>query len=433
MVCTPHPVAPSRPRCTPVSTPPDEDCTYIISTTQGHRITLTFVTFEIEAGTDDCELDFLQIRDGSSRHSPSMGIFCNTSVPDRVRSTSNTMWIRFQSGSQSGTGFNATYSSAIIPQKFLLVTDYHNGIRRIDIDTGSNVTIRPSGLQDPLGIDYDPVDGRVYWSNQLEKTIRSANLDGSDAQLVRNFSQGGRLLGLSVDSVSRLLFYGDDGNKVIGMISLDNNSHQIVIDSDIGQPLDIELDKHNGVLYWSDPVRSKIERCNYNGSHREAIISTSLYLLNPTGLALDTEGRRLYWADAGAQLIGWMGLDDRRPEVLFRLRDSFFIGLDIYQNELFVTDWGPKKGLSKTTHIYRIGENSTMRTAVQVNGIVNDVRVYAEESISKASTSPTPTSKETIKMEDTGSIECFSFLLLQSIVIRSDVLICLAQKMSLWM
>ncbi|XP_025082085.1 low-density lipoprotein receptor-related protein 4-like [Pomacea canaliculata] len=375
-----------------------EDCIYIIKTTPGYRITLTFLTLE----TEDCRFDFLQIRDGSSELSPSMGIFCNTSVPDRVRSTSNTMWIRSRSGSQSGIGFNATYSSAIIPQKFLLVTDYYNGIRRIDIDTGSNVTIRPDGLQIPYGIDYDPVDGRFYWSNPLDKTIRSANLDGSDARLVRDIGHGD-LWGLSVDSVSRLLFYADNGNDVIGMISLDNNSHHIVVDSDIGQPIDIELDKHNGVMYWSDYSRSKIERCNYDGSHRQTLIFASSRLKRPNGLALDTEGRRLYWADTDTHLIGWTDLGGKRSEVYFKLEGSYFMGLDIYHNELFVTDWGPEKHLSQTTHIYRIGKNGTMRAAVQVNGRVNDVRVYAEESIHKASTLPTLTIEETTKSESTAS------------------------------
>ncbi|XP_025082097.1 low-density lipoprotein receptor-related protein 4-like isoform X1 [Pomacea canaliculata] len=382
-----------------------EDCIYIIKTTAGHRITLTFLTLE----TEDCRFDFLQIRDGSSELSPSMGVFCNTSVPDRVRSTSNTMWIRFRSGSQSGTGFNATYSSAIIPQKFLLVTDKHNGIHRIDIDTGSNFTIRPSGLHNPYGIDYDPVDGRVYWSNVWEKTIRSANLDGSDARLVRNISQGGRLLGLSLDSVSRLLFYADDGNKVIGMISLDNNSHHIVIDTDIGQLMDIELDKHNGVLYWCDYSRSKIERCNYDGSDRQTLISSIARLKNPSGLALDTEGRRLYWADVGTLLIGWRDLDGRNTGVLFKHQGSFFRGLDIYHNELFVTDWGPEQHLAETTHIYRIGKNGAMRETVQVKGRVNDVRVYAEERTHTVSTSSALTSDKTTRSETTGSVESFFY------------------------
>ncbi|XP_025082122.1 low-density lipoprotein receptor-related protein 4-like isoform X2 [Pomacea canaliculata] len=381
-----------------------EDCIYIIKTTPGYRITLTFLTLE----TEDCRFDFLQIRDGSSELSPSMGVFCNTSVPDRVRSTSNTMWIRSRSGSQSGTGFNATYSSAIIPQKFLLVTDTYNGIHRIDIDTGSNVTISPDGLRNPFGIDYDPVDGRVYWSEK--KTIRSANLDGSDARLVRSIGQGGDLWSLSVDSVSRLLFYADEGNDVIGMISLDNNSHHIVVDSDISQPVDIELDKDNGVIYWSDYIREKIERCNYDGSDRQTLISASRYLKGPYGLALDTEGRRLYWADRDTQLIGWTDLDGKRSEVYFKLEGSHFVGLDIYENELFVTDWGSEKGLPETTHIYHIGKNGTMRAAVQVNGRVNDVRVYAEESTHTVSTPPVPKSDHIIRSEDTDSDGFFNEL-----------------------
>ncbi|XP_025082130.1 low-density lipoprotein receptor-related protein 5-like [Pomacea canaliculata] len=269
-----------------------------------------------------------------------------------------------------------------------------------------------------MGIDYDPVDGRVYWSDTEDNTIRSANLDGSDARLVRSISQGGELWGLSVDSVSRLLFYADDGNKVIGMISLDNNnSHHIVVDTDIGQPIDIELDKHNGVMYWSDPVRSKIERCNYDGSDRQTLIFASSHLKRPSGLALDTEGRRLYWADTDTQLIGWTDVDSKRSEVFFNQRSSYFMGLDIYQNELFVTDWGPEKHLSETTHIYHIGKNGTMRASIQVNGIVNDVRVYAEESIQKASISPTPRSEETTKKESRDSDGAETSIILVSVIV----------------
>ncbi|XP_025082148.1 uncharacterized protein LOC112556910 [Pomacea canaliculata] len=97
-----------------------------------------------------------------------------------------------------------------------------------------------------------------------------------------------------------------------------------------------------------------------------------------------------------------MDLEDRRPDVFFYQRDSYFTGLDIYQNELFVTNWGPEKHLSETTYIYRIGKSRTMLASVQVNGRVNEVRVYAEESIHTASTPPAPTSDHTI---ESGSTE----------------------------
>ncbi|XP_025082135.1 low-density lipoprotein receptor-related protein 6-like [Pomacea canaliculata] len=156
-------------------------------------------------------------------------------------------------------------------------------------------------------------------------------------------------------------------------------------------------------MYWSDSVRRKIERCNYDGSHRQTLVFASSHLKRPTGLALDTEGRRLYWADGDTQLIGWTDVDSKRSEVYFKLEKSYFMGLDIYQNELFVTDWGPEKHLSQTRYIYRIGKNGTMMAAVQVIGRVNDVRVYAEESSHKTSTPPAPTRDHTISNESTDS------------------------------
>lgn len=54
---------------------------------------------------------------------------------------------------------------------------------------------------------------------------------------------------MSVDSLSRLIFYTDAGYHVIGMITMYNNRHQIVIDSNLDTPRDIELDKHNGYTY----------------------------------------------------------------------------------------------------------------------------------------------------------------------------------------
>lgn len=81
--------------------------------------------------------------------------------------------------------------TAIIPQKNLLVTNTGpNVIIHIDIDTISNFNIPLDGLQNPMDVDYDPPTGRIYWTDSEEKTIRSANLDGSDIRLVRNLEEG---------------------------------------------------------------------------------------------------------------------------------------------------------------------------------------------------------------------------------------------------
>lgn len=47
----------------PSQYPPDQECIYIINATDGYRITLTFVQFQLQAGTSDCNNDFLQVCD----------------------------------------------------------------------------------------------------------------------------------------------------------------------------------------------------------------------------------------------------------------------------------------------------------------------------------------------------------------------------------
>ncbi|XP_025082137.1 low-density lipoprotein receptor-related protein 6-like [Pomacea canaliculata] len=130
------------------------------------------------------------------------------------------------------------------------------------------------------------------------------------------------------------------------------------------------------------------------------------------------EGRKLYWADIGTHLIGWTDLDGTYSGVYFKLEGSYFMGLDIYQNELFVTDWGPKQHMAETTRISRIGKNGTLRTTVQVNYFVNDVRVYAEERTHKASTSAAPTSNHTIRGQssDSNGAETLNIILVGVIV-----------------
>lgn len=69
------------------------------------------------------------------------------------------------------------------------------------------------------------------------------------------------------------------------------------------------------------------------------IVRTSIGILGKLIFSLVCVGRRLYWADAAAQLIGWTDLEGQSTGVLFRKPGSRFFGMDIYKNDLYVTDW----------------------------------------------------------------------------------------------
>ena len=73
--------------------PDNADCIYIISLPTGTIIGLSTEVFDIEH-VGDCGADSLEIRDGGSIDSPSLGKFCGTDLPSSIQSTQNNMWIR---------------------------------------------------------------------------------------------------------------------------------------------------------------------------------------------------------------------------------------------------------------------------------------------------------------------------------------------------
>ena len=77
----------------PASYPENADCIYTISLPIGTIIGLSAETFNIEHSSD-CSYDSLDIRDGGSEDSPTLGKFCGTDLPSSIQSTQNNMLIR---------------------------------------------------------------------------------------------------------------------------------------------------------------------------------------------------------------------------------------------------------------------------------------------------------------------------------------------------
>lgn len=59
---------------------------------------------------DNCAYDYLEIRDGANENSPLIGHFCGYDKPEDIRSTSNTLWMKFVSdGTVNKAGFAANF------------------------------------------------------------------------------------------------------------------------------------------------------------------------------------------------------------------------------------------------------------------------------------------------------------------------------------
>jgi len=91
--------------------PAQKDCIWHFLTTPGHRIRLVFNVFEIEPH-QECAYDHIAIYDGNTPDSHSLGRFCGSKLPHPISSTSNSLYMLFNSdASVHRKGFFATHST----------------------------------------------------------------------------------------------------------------------------------------------------------------------------------------------------------------------------------------------------------------------------------------------------------------------------------
>ncbi|XP_062900253.1 cubilin isoform X2 [Mobula hypostoma] len=89
----------------------DIDCIWTITVRSGDTVQLDFDSdFYIE-NHPECDLDYLELRDGANSDAPLIGHFCGSTKPSTQRSTGRVMYVRFQTNSALNyVGFKAKYS-----------------------------------------------------------------------------------------------------------------------------------------------------------------------------------------------------------------------------------------------------------------------------------------------------------------------------------
>ena len=75
--------------------------------------------------------------------------------------------------------------SCFTPEAFLIFTR-RDDIKRmsIEIENSRDMLIPVGGVQEASALDYDKIDGRIYWSDMKEKTIRRSFTNGFDVEVM---------------------------------------------------------------------------------------------------------------------------------------------------------------------------------------------------------------------------------------------------------
>ena len=156
-------------------------------------------------------------------------------------------------------------------------------IQRANLD-GSGMEDVLSGLDNPHGIELDSSAGKVYWTDNQQDTIHSANIDGTGQQTLLSFGLGSASpMDITLDPSAGKMYWSDVATQRIRQANLDGTTVTDIV-TGLGIPRDNVLDLPNGKIYWTDRATKKIQRANIDGTNVEDLITAGLP--NPSGIAL---------------------------------------------------------------------------------------------------------------------------------------------------
>ncbi len=146
--------------------------------------------------------------------------------------------------------------------------------------------------------------------------VLSVNPDGSDLKTL--VSEGRKLPdGIAVDVAAGYIYWTNMGNPNANDGSIDRadldggNLTEIVPPGGTFTPKQLQLDKQNGKLYWSDREGMRVMRSNVDGSDVETLVETGHGEADRrdarnwcVGIAVDTEAGKVYWTQKGNDNAG---------------------------------------------------------------------------------------------------------------------------------
>ena len=198
-------------------------------------------------------------------------------------------------------------------------------VERADIDGKNRKVIIPEGgTFTPKQIHLDKKNGKLYWCDREGMRVMRANLDGSKIETLVETGRGDAdrhdqtkwCVGITIDPQREQIYWSQKGpdNAGLGRISSTNteiprgetatNRTDIeVLFDGLPEPIDLELDERNRVLYWTDRGdpprgntvnRTPIDVKPKSGDMPEIVLT---HLMEGIGIALDVPGNRMFVTD----------------------------------------------------------------------------------------------------------------------------------------
>jgi DNA-binding beta-propeller fold protein YncE len=199
-------------------------------------------------------------------------------------------------------------------------------IERVDLDGRNRKTIVPEGHTfTPKQLHLDKAGGKLYWCDREGMRVMRCNLDGSKVETLADTSGGDPrpgsdatkwCVGITIDPARGKFYWTQKGsdNAGLGRIfranielpkgeSPANRSDVELLFDHLPEPIDLELDLQNRMLYWTDrgdpPLGNTVNRAPVDLTTGKPVSPEVVFthLMEGIGIALDVEGDRMFMTD----------------------------------------------------------------------------------------------------------------------------------------
>uniref|UniRef100_A0A8C2L9E4 Low density lipoprotein receptor-related protein 1Bb n=1 Tax=Cyprinus carpio TaxID=7962 RepID=A0A8C2L9E4_CYPCA len=182
----------------------------------------------------------------------------------------------------------------------IFFSDIHFGnIQMINDDwSGRQVIVENVGSVE--GLAYHRAWDTIYWTSSTTSSISRYTVDQSrqgafTRQAVVTMSEDDHPHVLALDECQNLMFWTNwnEQRPSIMRSTLAGNNMKVIISTDVFTPNGLTFDHKAEKLYFSDGSLGKIERCEYDGSHRHVIVRSG----PGTFFGLAIHGNYIFWSD----------------------------------------------------------------------------------------------------------------------------------------
>lgn len=205
-------------------------------------------------------------------------------------------------------------------------------IERVDLDGRNRQTIVPQGgTFTPKQIQLEKKTRKLYWCDREGMRLMRANVDGSNIETLVDTSQGDPrpgpdatkwCVGVAVDVDGGKVYWTQKGPDNAGKGRMfragieiptgqtaSNRADIEVLYDGLPEPIDLDLDLNNRVLYWTDrgdpPRGNTVNRApmDSDGKVRPEPEIVFTHLMEGIGIALDLKGNRMFITDFGGNVL----------------------------------------------------------------------------------------------------------------------------------